>query len=316
VREFSRLYEAYRKGEESPLEELKIQYADFAVWQREWLRDEVLEEQLGYWRKQLEGVETLELPTDYSRPAVAGHRGGRVDIALDKSLTEKLRELSRREGMTLFMILLGGWQVLLGRYTGQQDIAVGTVIANRNRVETEELIGFFVNTLVLRSGLKWEESFRELLQQVRQRVLEAYANQDVPFDKLVEELQPVRDMSRSPLFQTMLVFQNVERGSVGMAEVELKEFGIEHDVAKFDLTVSVSEGAGGLYVGAEYAQELYEGASIERLMGHWRRVLEEVVREEAGGIGQLGLLSEGEREQLLVEWNRTERDYGAARCIH
>src|SRR5229473_4616319 len=254
VREFSRLYEAYRKSEESPLEELRIQYADFAVWQREWLRGEVLEKQLGYWRKQLEGIETLELPTDYSRPAVASHRGGRVGLELSQDLTEKLRELGRREGMTLFMTLLGGWQVLLGRYTGQQDIAVGTVIANRNRVETEELIGFFVNTLVLRSGLKWEESFRELLQQVRQRVLEAYANQDVPFEKLVEELQPVRDMSRSPLFQTMLVFQNVEGESEGIEGVELKAFGIQRDVAKFDLTVSVKEAGGGLYVGVEYAR--------------------------------------------------------------
>src|SRR5229473_6223736 len=308
VREFSRLYEAYRKSEESPLEELRIQYADFAVWQREWLRGEVLEKQLGYWRKQLEGIETLELPTDYSRPAVASHRGGRVGLELSQDLTEKLRELSRGEGATLFMTLLGGWQVLLGRYTGQRDIAVGTAIANRNRAETEELIGFFVNTLVLRSEVKREESFRELLKQVRQRVLEAYANQDVPFEKLVEELQPERERGRTPLFRAFLVLQNAGTERLELAGLRLQGMEGERKEARFDLRMLIEEEGGGRRGGLRgvvgYADDLFERSRMERMAEHWKRLLEALVREPEKRMGELGLLSAGEREQQLVDWNQ------------
>ena len=207
IRELGELYEAFSKGEASPLAPLSIQYADFAVWQRQWLQGEVLDGQLGYWRKQLEGVSALELPTDRPRPPVQSYRGMRKSFRLPGELTGKLKELSRREGVTLFMTLLAAFQAQLHRYSGQEDIAVGSPIANRNREELEGMIGFFVNTLVMRTKLEGDPSFRELLGRVREVTLEAYGHQDVPFEKLVEELRPERDASRNPLFQVMMVLQ-------------------------------------------------------------------------------------------------------------
>src|SRR6267142_2519108 len=207
IREMTVLYGAMREGKGSPLKELPIQYGDFAVWQRGWLQGEVLEEQLGYWRKQLAEIPVLELPTDKVRPGVASHRGGWVRFELSEELTGKLKELSRREGVTLFMMLLAAFQVLLSRWAGQDDVVVGTDVANRNRLETEGLIGFFVNQLVLRTDMGGNPSFREVLRRVREVTLGAYAHQDLPFEKLVEELAPVRDISRNPLFQVKLVFQ-------------------------------------------------------------------------------------------------------------
>src|SRR6185503_3064299 len=202
--------------------ELPIQYADFAVWQREWLSGEVLEEQLDYWRKQLTGASTLELPTDHVRPPVQSYHGATRMVELSEELTRGLRELTRREGVTLFMTLLSGWLALLGRYSGQWDISVGTPIANRTRGEMEGLIGFFVNTLVLRTRMKPTASFREQIQQVREVCLGAYAHQDVPFEMLVEELQPERDMSRSPLFQLMFVLQNAPEGELEFPGLKLE----------------------------------------------------------------------------------------------
>ena len=211
VREFNQLYRSYVQGEDPSLPELKVQYADYAVWQREWLRGEVLEEQLQYWRKQLAGMEPLDMPTDHARPAVVSHQSVAKVFAIEKPLSEKLKELSRREGVTLFMSLLAGFQVMLSKYAGQQDVAVGTDIANRNHLEIESLIGFFVNQLVLRTRLSGNPGFREVLERVRQVTLDGYQHQDVPFEKLVEELQPERDRSRSPLFQVKLVLQNNEQ---------------------------------------------------------------------------------------------------------
>jgi hypothetical protein len=220
VREVSAIYRSFSAGQPSPLPELEIQYADFSAWQRELLNGPVLEEQLGYWKRKLAGVEALELPTDRGRRAQPGNEGATLRFTLSRELAEELRRMARKEGATLYMILLAGFQLLLGRYSGQQDIAVGSPIAGRSRRETEELIGFFINMLVLRTELSGRLNAHELLERVKQTTLEAYANQDVPFEKLVDVLLPQRDLSRTPLFQVMLVLQNeVGVGNSGDAAV-------------------------------------------------------------------------------------------------
>ena len=316
AREIGQLYGAYVKGEESPLAELPVQYGDYAVWQREWLRGEVLEEQLKYWRKQLGEMEPLDLPTDHPRPAVMNQRGVARTFTIGKQLSEKLKELSRGEGVTLFMVLLAGLQVVLSKYTGQEDIAVGTVVANRNRVEVEGLIGFFVNTLVLRTEVGGNPSLKEVLRRVREVTLGAYQNQDVPFEKLVEELQPERDLSRSPLFQVMLVLQNNEEQELKMPGVRLSRVGVQPSVTKFDLQLTLNESRGeGLAGEISYAVDLYEAGTVERMVEHWRMVLEEMVGEGERRMGDLSLLRGAEREQVLVEWNRTDVEY-RQRCVH
>ena len=287
IKELSQLYQAYVKGEESPLAELEVQYGDYAVWQREWLQGEVLEEQLKYWRKQLGEMEPLDLPTDHPRPAVMNQRGAAKTFAIEKQLSEQLKELSQREGVTLFMVLLAGLQVMLSKYTGQQDIAVGTVVANRNRVEVEGLIGFFVNTLVLRTEVGGNPSLKEVLRRVREVTLGAYQNQDVPFEKLVEELQPERDLSRSPLFQVMLVLQNNEQEELHLPGVGLSGFAIKSNVAKFDLQLTLNESRGeGLAGEIAYAVDLYEAGTVERMVEHWRMVLEEMVGDAGAKDGR------------------------------
>ncbi|MGH3592768.1 MAG: condensation domain-containing protein, partial [Pseudonocardiaceae bacterium] len=316
VRELGLLYEAYGKGEESPLPELGIQYGDFAVWQREWLQGEVLEEEVGYWRKQLAGLERLELPCDYARQEEGRHRGGAVEFELGEEQTWKLKELSRREGVTLFMVLLGSLQVLLGRYAGQKDIAVGSAIANRNRLETEGLIGFFVNTLVLRTRLEWEAGFKEVLREVRRVVLEGYEHQDVPFEKLVEELAPERELGRNPLFDVMMVLQNAGGEALELAGLRMTAVKQTTEVAKFDLNLGLEERKrGGLRGALNYARELFARETVEQMVRHWKAVLEGVVANPEGRIGALPLLSAEERRQQLVEWNRTERDFPRA-CVH
>ena len=327
VREAGALYRAYSAGEPSPLEELPIQYADFAVWQRQWLQGEVLEKKLEYWRNHLAGMEDLDLPTDHPRPATRSYRGGSLRFVADRELTRKLRELGRREGVTLFMTLLGGFDVLMSRYSGQHDIALGTDIANRNREEVEGLIGFFVNQLVMRVEVRPRENFSELLKRVREVCLEAYAHQDVPFEKLVEELRPERDLSHSPLFQTKLILENAPRegldfresrsGSAGAGEVRV---GSETHISKFDLMVSIMDIGmdigRDLVGGIEYSRDLYEEGTIERLMSHYMNLLRAVVEESEKPISELSLLSEKEREQIVVEWNETGRSYPQDRHIH
>ena len=246
AREIGQLYGAYVKGEESRLAELTVQYGDYAVWQREWLQGEVLEEQLKYWRKQLGEMEPLDLPTDHVTAWGDESARSGVGFGFRENLSEKLKELSQGEGVTLFMVLLAGLQVVLSKYTGQQDIAVGTVVANRNRVEVEGLIGFFVNTLVLRTEVGGNPSLKEVLRRVREVTLGAYQNQDVPFEKLVEELQPERDLSRSPLFQVMLVLQNNEEQELEMEGLRLSRVGVQRRVAKFDLQIGMRERGEGL----------------------------------------------------------------------
>ncbi|HIP96962.1 MAG TPA: non-ribosomal peptide synthetase, partial [Anaerolineae bacterium] len=243
IRELAALYEAFSQGRPSPLPELPVQYADFACWQREWLQGEVLDRQLAYWKEQLGNRPLmLDLPTDRPRPAVQSWRGATERFALPTELSKKLRTLSREEGATLFMTLLAAFQTLLYRYTGQEDVSVGTAIANRNRAEIEGLIGFFVNTLVMRTNLSGEPSFREVLKRVREVALGAYTHQDLPFEMLVEALQPERDLSHAPLFQAAFALQNTPMETLELPGLTLSPLDVDSGTAKFDLTLVMAEG--------------------------------------------------------------------------
>jgi amino acid adenylation domain-containing protein len=316
-RELAALYDAFCAGKASPLPELPLQYADFAHWQREWLQGEVLEKQLSYWQQQLEGdLPVLRLPADHPRPALPTFRGGRQSLVLSRSLSESLDGLSRREGVTLFMTLLAAFQTLLHRYTGQDDIAVGSPIAGRNHAEIEGLIGFFVNTLVLRTDLSGDPPFRELLGRVREVALGAYAHQDLPFERLVEELHPGRDLSRTPLFQVMFALQNAPMKALELSGLTLCPLEIDSGTAKFDLTLSMTQEAQGLKGRLEYNTDLFETDTITRMLGHFQSLLEGVAADPDQPLSGLPLLTEPERHQLLVEWNDTAPDYPQDECIH
>src|SRR5829696_3478572 len=316
-RELGTLYAAYAAGEESPLQELPVQYADYAVWQREYLSGEVLNAQVEYWRERLTGAApVLELPADRVRPAVQSYRGAAARFEVSREVSEGLKELAHAEGVTLFMTLLAAFKVLLYRYTGQADIVVGSPIAGRTRAEVEHLIGFFVNTLVLRTDLSRAPGFRELLGRVRETALGAYAHQDVPFEKLVEELQPERDLSRSPLFQVMFALQNAPQESLRLEGLTLSYLKTESSVAKFDLSLFMADSSEGIKGALEYNTDLFERETVERLLGHFRILLEAIVREPQRAVTELPLLSEAERQQLLVEWNETEVEAGWDSCIH
>ncbi|BAZ54100.1 amino acid adenylation domain-containing protein [Nostoc sp. NIES-4103] len=317
IKELTALYTAFSQGQPSPLPKLPIQYADFAIWQRKWLQSEVLETQLNYWKQQLGGnLPILELPTDRPRPPIQSNKGTTQQFQISKSLTEKLKDLSQQEGVTLFMTLLAAFKVLLYRYTKQEDIIVGTPIANRNRSEIEGLIGFFVNTLVLRTNLGNNPSFRELLQQVREVTLGAYAHQDLPFERLVEELQPVRNVSYSPLFQVMLILQNTSKEVLHLPELTLKLLKAEKNTASFDLALSLTEAEEGLKGDLEYNTDIFNGDRISRMLGHFQVLLEGIVINPQQHLSELPLLTVNELHQLLVEWNNTEIDYPQDQCIH
>ncbi|MEG4918277.1 amino acid adenylation domain-containing protein [Microcoleus sp. B7-D4] len=317
MRELSVLYEAFSTEKSSSLPELPIQYADFAVWQNEWLVGEVLEFQLNYWKRHLGGqLPVLELPTDRPRPPVQTYRGARQSLELPKKSTDALKALSQQEGVTLFMTLLAVFQILLYRYTGQEDVIVGSPIANRNRVEIEGLIGFFVNTLVLRTELSGDPSFRELLGRVREVALGAYTHQDLPFEKLVEELQPERDLSRTPLFQVMFVFQNALIAALEFRGLSLTPLEVHNGTAKLDLTLALEETSEGIKGGVEYNTDLFEAATITRMVGHFQTLLKSIVANPEQHLSDLPLLTEAEQHQLLVEWNNTQIDYPNNTCIH
>ena len=306
VREMAGLYQAFVEGKPSPLPELTIQYADYAKWQREWLSGARLEEELSHWRKRMEGAPALlALPTDRPRPAVQSYRGAQARLLLPKRLAEALQALSRREGVTLFMTLLAGFEVVLSRYSGQGDVVVGTDIANRNHAETEGLLGFFVNQLVMRNQLSGGMTVRELLAKVRETALEAYAHQDLPFEELVKALNPERSMGHAPLFQVKLVLQNAPVSSVGLPGLSIHALDSEGVAAKFDLTLAFNETPEGLSGFWEYATDLFDAATIERMGVHLGRVLEGMAAEPGRKLEELSLLGEGERRQLLEEWSRT-----------
>ncbi len=317
LRELATGYEAFVNGKPSPLPDLPIQYADFAVWQRAWLQGEVSEKQLSYWKKQLEGAPgSLQLPMDRPRPATQSYRGALMSWKLPKPLSVALGELSRREGATLFMTLLAAFQTLLHRYTSSDDIPVGSPIAGRNRTEIEPLIGFFVNTLVMRGDLSGNPSFRTLLRRTREVALGAYAHQDLPFERLVEELHPGRDVSHSPLFQVMFVLQNAPWEAAQLAGLEVTPAPIDSGTSKFDLTLFVRERGGALQAVVEYNTDLFDAETIQRMLGHYQTLLEGIVSNPEQRISDLPLLTNAERHQLLVEWNQTQQDYPRNKCVH
>jgi len=316
IKEVAALYNAYSQGQQSPLAELPVQYADYAVWQRAWLQGDALENQLEYWRHQLAGAPpVLELPTDRPRPAVQTFRGASQRFVFPKELSERLKELSRQEGATLFMTLLAAFQVFLYKYTGQTDILIGTPIAGRNRAETENLIGFFVNTLVLRAQLSEGLTFRALLESTRRTALEGYAHQDIPFEKLVEELQPTRDLSYSPLFQVMLVLQNVPREKLSLRDLELSSLQGEDGAAKFDLTLFIGEETEGLAGALQYNTDLYDEQSITRMLSHFRQLLAAIVSQPNLPVSQLSVLSPAEQDSLLQLGNNNSFSFAPDRCI-
>ncbi|MCA1628264.1 MAG: condensation domain-containing protein, partial [Acidobacteria bacterium] len=293
LREMMALYEAFAQGNPSPLAELPIQYADFVLWQHEWLQGEVLGKHLDYWKRQLGGAPAvLELPTDHPRPAINTYRGAKQSFTLPAELGDALKTLSEREGLTLFMTLLAAFDTLCYRYTGQSDIVVGTPIANRNRAETEALIGFFVNTLVLRTDLSGNPTFEELLRRVREVALEAYAHQDLPFEKLVEELQPERSLSYTPLFQVMLVLQNAPMRGAQLPDLVLTPMVIDNRTSKFDLTLFMEETAHGLVGTLEYNRDIFEEESAERMLRHYGQLLQSIVSHPRRRIAELEMLGE------------------------
>jgi amino acid adenylation domain-containing protein len=315
VREVSALYKAFSAGEASPLAELPIQYADFSVWQRQWVSGDMLDQQLNYWKKQLAEVTALDLPTDFPRPALQSQRGDSIEFSVPVELTVKLKQLCLQEGTTLYMALLAAFQTLMSRYSGQHDITTGSPIAGRRRTETEALIGFFVNTLVLRTDLSGAPGFTTLLQRVKKSTLEAYEHQDVPFEKLVEVLSPERDMSRSPLFQAMFALQNAPYSTLHLGSATLERFDVRTVAAQFDLTVAMAEMADGMQCSIEYCTDLFEAATITRWIEQFKVLLGGIVANPEQSIAALPLLSSSERRQLLDEWNRTEANYPRERCL-
>ena len=316
VAELNALYAAFAAGRPSPLAPLPVQYADFAAGQRESISAEMLGTQLAYWKQQLDGAPALlELPADHPRPAVQSHAGAVERVLFPKSLHGALTALSQQEGASFFMLVLAAFDVLLSRISGQEDIVVGSPIAGRNRAEIENLIGFFVNTLALRCDLSGDPTFRDVLARVRDTTLGAYANQDVPFEKLVEELRPARNLSHSPLCQVIFALQHLPLAQ----HADGLRVGLEWiptGTAKFDLTVTMIERADGLEAMVEYSTDLFERDTIVRLLGCFGTLLEGIVADPAARIATLPLMTPAERALSLVEWNRTESAYPRECCIH
>jgi amino acid adenylation domain-containing protein len=321
VQEVAALYAAYVQNRASPLPELAIQYADFAHWQRQWLKGEVLDAQSAYWKAQLAGSPTLlTLPTDRPRPPVQTHRGATSGFVIDVDVTTRLHAISHHAQVTLFMTLMAAFNVLLSRYTGQSDICIGTPIAGRNRAEIEPLIGFFVNTLVLRTRIDNHAAFSQLLQQVRSTTLDAYGHQDIPFEQLVELLKPERHPGHAPIFQVMLALQNAPMSSLSLPDLTLEPLGANGASAKFDLTLNIMQqsSAGGerLFASFEYNTDLFDAATIERMAGHFTHLLEAIGTDPDVCVGSLPMLSQAEKNQLLLEWNDTAADYPKTATIH
>ncbi len=331
IRELGILYKAFAEDNRclmtsdsvsTPLPELPIQYADFAEWQREWLQGvgangtSPLQTQVAYWQKQLDGISLLNLPTDRLRPAVPTYRGAKQFLELPHSLTQALEALSYQEGVTLFMTMLAAFQTLLYRYTQQVDITVGSPIANRNRSELEGLIGFFVNSLVLRTDFSGNPTFRELLNRVREITLGAYSHQDLPFEKLVEELHPERDLSYHPFFQVVFSLQNTPIERLELPGLTLSVFEFDSKTAKLDLEFHLWQDLDSLKGQMVYSTDLFDDTTITRMLGHFQTLLESIVGNPEQRLSDLSLLTEEERQELLIDWNDTKRDYSENKCFH
>jgi amino acid adenylation domain-containing protein len=318
-RELSALYEAFSSDKPAPLAELPIQYSDYSAWQREWFDGEIYDSQLAYWKQQFATLPpALELPTDHPRPKVQAYRafrGAQRTISLSADLTRRLKLLCQKENVTLFMMLMAAYQVLLHRYTGEEDIVVGTPIAGRQMPETEDLIGLFINTLALRTDLSGDVTFRQLLDRVKQASLGAYAHQDLPFERLVKELQPERTLAHNPLFQVMFVLQSEEILPLQLPGLAVEHFRVDNIMANFDLTLDVVERDDQLDCLFESNADLFENETIARMLSHFQRLLEGIAENPGRKISELPLLTKAERHQLLVEWNNTKTDYPSDKCI-
>ena len=321
TQELSALYAASLRGEQElalVLPALPIQYVDYAQWQRQWLTGERLAKQLSYWKERLTGAPSLlELPTDHTRPAVKGYAGSMVSFELSPELSQGLHALGRRHGATLFMVLQAAWAVLLGRLSGQDDIVIGTPVANRRRSELEGLIGFFVNTLALRTRIDPKQTVGELLGQVREETLEAFNHQDTPFEQVVEVVQPERSLSHGPLFQVMLVLQNAPQMAFELSGLKLSMQEQERHAAQFDLSLSLQEGEdGGLSGALEYSAELFERETVQRWLGHFRVLLSAMVAGDESRLSELPLLTEAEKAQIVKGFNATQAPYPKEALIH
>ncbi|MDO0928857.1 amino acid adenylation domain-containing protein [Streptomyces sp. TG1A-8] len=318
ARELRELYAAALDARTSSLPELPVQYADFAVWQRERLSGDFLERQLAYWRDRLTGVPVLELPTDHGRPAErVSAEGDTVHFSVPAEVADGLRTTAARHGASMFMALLSLFQIVLARYCRQDDIAVGSPIAGRNRAETEDLIGFFVNTLVMRTDLSGDPTFTELLDRVKDTALGAYDHQDLPFERLVDELTPERNLSRNPLFQTLFVFQNTPDGDAwGLPGLAVEQVGVRGQDAKFDLQLTAAEADGELLAALEYRTDLFERATVERMAGHFATLAASAAATPRARLSELNMLTERERRQVLVDWNGTTGPYPDTATIH
>ncbi len=316
-RAIEQAYEAITNGRPILLPELSIQYGDYAQWQRQRLQGEILETQLSYWKKQLAGMSSITgLPGDRSRPEIQRFHGKRQHLVISDPVSRALRELSQRENVTLFVLMLAAFYALLHRYTEQEEITVGSPWTNRQHPEVQNLVGFFVNTLVLRAYVATDFSFRELVREVRDVFLAAIAHQELPFEKLVEDFQPMRDLSRNPLFQVMFAFQNFAIPNLVLAGLTAEAIDVDIGTSKFDLTLSLEECSGRLYGFFEYSTDLFDHSTIERMVGHFQTLLKGIVADPDQRISDLPILTEMERHQLLFEWNDTAADYPKSKCIH
>ena len=300
-----------------PCRRLPIQYADFAVWQRDWLQGNALSEQLAWWKRRLADMPVqLALPTDRPRPATLTYQAADLVFRLSPETVAGLNAVGQSCGATLFMTLLAAFQVLLGRYSGQDDVLVGSPIANRTRLEQESLIGFFVNTLVLRADLSGNPSFEELLKKVRETTLDTYANQDLPFERLVEELQPERHLNVNPLVQVVFALQNAPQETMALPGLSVSTLPPAAPFVRMDMEVHLFETGGGLEGHWVYATDLFEAATIERMAGHFQTLLGDIAAHPTKPIQKLAMLSEAELRQVLRDWNATEADYPKDQCVH
>ncbi len=317
VSELATLYEAFAEGRSSPLPDLAIQYADFSAWQRDWLQGEIRDRQVDYWRGQLAGAPAvLELPTDRPRPAVQIHRGDLISYRIPAMIADRLKSLSQAHGATLFMTLLAGFQLLLSRYSRQEDIVVGSSVAGRRYADIEPLIGFFVNTLAMRTDLSGDPTFVELLGRVKQVTLNGYAHQDIPFEKLVEELQPERSLSYNPIFQVLFSLQELPRQVFETAGIQVERSAVHQGTSILDMSWFAFEVSDGILLRVEYDTDLFDEATILRALGHFEKLLEGIVAHPYRAISELPLLTDEERRQLVVDWNATAADYPRDRCLH
>ncbi|MBA2613383.1 MAG: AMP-binding protein, partial [Bacteroidetes bacterium] len=310
VKEVVELYNSFNENRPAALPVLDVQYADYSIWQRGFLGGELFDRKIGYWKNKLEGVEILQLPTDYARPAVQSTRGATIRSVIKKEVSIQLQAFSKQQGGTFFMALLAAFKVLLSRYSGQQDICVGTPIAGRQQQELEGLIGFFVNTLAIRTEVNGEDTFTDFFQQVRKVTMEAFENQEMPFEKIVDEVVKERSLSRSPLFQVMMVYMNTpEVPEMRLGEIKLSKENLERTTAKFDIQVFLTDTPEGLSMIIEYCTDLFCDASMNRMMGHFKELLLSIITDPLQKIGDLSMLPKAEEQQLLVELNNTARDY-------